>query len=193
MGGGSLVGVVVAHCQQRQTVNLQSQVRIRQSPQPTVDCQSLDGLPSGIVPSLQAVLLGAAEGYLYKKTSGQPKKNKKKNIINNICFPVGGGVPVPFLYLYASLTSSKTPSPLQVTTCVMTHANVCLDASIKYAILCYPECNLLMPLQRIPKPLWPYSASPVGYFSANKRSAKRILRDFRQQGLTNCLRQTPAF
>ncbi len=42
-------GAVVAHWQQNQIVKLQSWVRIQQSPQPTVDCQSLDGLPSGMV------------------------------------------------------------------------------------------------------------------------------------------------
>jgi hypothetical protein len=45
--GGSL-GAVVAHWSRHQIVKLQSWVRIQQSPQPTVNCQSLDGLPSGM-------------------------------------------------------------------------------------------------------------------------------------------------
>jgi hypothetical protein len=53
----ALRGVVVAHgssegsCRRwrQQTMNLQSRARIRQSPWPTMDCQSLEGLQSGIV------------------------------------------------------------------------------------------------------------------------------------------------
>jgi hypothetical protein len=41
-------GAEVAHWKQHQIVKLQSWFQIRQSPQPTVDCQSLDGLPSGM-------------------------------------------------------------------------------------------------------------------------------------------------
>ncbi len=38
------------------TVNLQSQVRFQQSPKPMMDCQSLDGMPTGMVTSPWAVL-----------------------------------------------------------------------------------------------------------------------------------------
>ncbi len=49
MGVVVALEAVVAHLWHHRTVDLQSWAQIRQSPQPTVDCQSLDGLPSGMV------------------------------------------------------------------------------------------------------------------------------------------------
>jgi hypothetical protein len=46
--GDTYKGAAVAHWQQHKIERLQSWVRIQQSPQPTVDCQSSDGLPSGM-------------------------------------------------------------------------------------------------------------------------------------------------
>ncbi len=79
----ALVGAVVAHCGSSSgslvatpDCKLQSWVQIQQSPQPTVDCQSLDGLPSRM--ALCCTL--SSEGQqrsIYKKTPKTIKEKKK--------------------------------------------------------------------------------------------------------------------
>ncbi len=64
-------------------VNLQSRVQIRQSPQPTVDCQSLDGLPSGMVLYCRLSSEGRQRRINIKKGSpGPPKTIKKKKTLS---------------------------------------------------------------------------------------------------------------
>ncbi len=70
--GGSLV--MAPDCK------LQSWVQIQQSPQPTVDCQSLDGLPSGMALWCRLSSEGRQRS-IYKKHQKQLRKKKKYNII----------------------------------------------------------------------------------------------------------------
>ncbi len=63
---------------------LQSWVQIQQSPQPTVDCQSLDGLPSGMALCCRLSSEGRQRS-IYKKHQKQFRKKKKKNILGILC------------------------------------------------------------------------------------------------------------
>ncbi len=71
--GGSLVAT--PDCK------LQSWVQIQQSPQPTVDCLSFDGLPSGMALCCRLSSEGRQRS-IYKET---PKTIKEKKIFASIC------------------------------------------------------------------------------------------------------------
>jgi hypothetical protein len=66
--GGSLVAT--PDCK------LQFWVQIQQSPQPTVDCQSLDGLPSRMALCCMLPLRDGSGEFLYKKTPRTIKEKK---------------------------------------------------------------------------------------------------------------------
>jgi hypothetical protein len=75
--GGSSGGSLVA----TPDCKLQSWVQIQQSPQPTVDCLSFDGLPSGMALCCRLSCEGRQRS-IYKKHQKQLRKNKKLKIKN---------------------------------------------------------------------------------------------------------------
>ncbi len=83
--GGSLV--VTPDCK------LQSWVQIQQSPQPTVDCQSLDGLPSGMALCCRLSSKGRQRS-IYKKHQKQLRK-KKGNWFAIFCCSLYLCLPLP--------------------------------------------------------------------------------------------------
>jgi hypothetical protein len=70
----------------RQTVVLQSLVRIRRSPKPTADCQSSHGLPPGMALGCEmTVSVRDNRGKIYEKlTIGSPKTFKRKNMSTSV-------------------------------------------------------------------------------------------------------------
>ncbi len=75
--GGSLVAT--PDCK------MQSWVQIQQSPQPTVDCQSLDGLPSGMALCCRLSSEGRQRSINKKKTKTIKEKKIYETIVSGYC------------------------------------------------------------------------------------------------------------
>jgi hypothetical protein len=134
--GGSSGGSLVA----TPDYKLQSWVQIQQSPQPTVDCQSLDGQPSGMALCCRLSSEGRQRRIYLKKH--QKQLRKKKNF-QRLVRPSQHERACSWCYLLLSFMNVHAPG----ITCSILHDRECSLCYLHYpSQTCNSLCYLHYPL-----------------------------------------------